>query len=76
MDYRERKYLRKQRDARLRVKEQIHKTANVNRSLIRFGHKKEDELSTGVKLVIDSFTKQEMTKTNDTVNNMGTDVAE
>ncbi len=70
MDYRERKYLRKQRDARLRVKDQMQKTANVNRSSIRFGHKKDDELSTGVKLVIDSLTKQDMTKTYDTANEL------
>ncbi len=70
MDYRERKYLRKQRDARLRVKDEMQKTANVNSSSIRFSHKKEDELSTRVQLVIDGLTKQEMTQKYDTANEL------
>ena len=70
MDYRERKYLRQQRDARLRVKEQMQKTTNVKPSLIRFSHKKEDELSTRVKLVIDGMTKQEIAKKDDTADEL------
>ena len=62
MDYRQRKYLRQQRVARLRVKEQLQNGRNISSSAVLLKSKQEDQLDSGVESSIENLTEQEAAK--------------
>ena len=66
MDYRQRKYQRQQRDARLRVKDQLYKTSNIKPSSRRFKFQEDDELPSGVEPSKEDLTEREMTRKDNT----------
>jgi len=66
MDYRQKKYLRQQRDARLRVKDQLYKTSNIKPSSRRFKFQEDDELYSGVEPSKEDLTEREMTRKDNT----------
>ena len=66
MDYRQKKYLRQQRNARLRVKAQLYKNFNTKASSTRLKLQEDDELYGGVKPSTEDLTEREMIGKDDT----------
>ena len=67
MDYRQRKYQRQQRNARLRVKEQLYKTSNIKPSSMRLKFQEDDELPSGVEQPSqEDLTEREMARKDNT----------